>query len=107
MSLLHNPPFKVRDIEQEMQIKKLNEQCERESKQRMKSAMEQGEKLAGGSEWMHKSSGKLYKIVCVTNLTATKPEFQPQVVYEDEEFSIWSRPLSEWESKFKYIRPVG
>lgn len=72
----------------------------------MQNVIKEAEKLSEGSEWMHKQSGKLYKIVCVTNLMATKPGFQPQVVYEDEEFTIWSRPLSEWEAKFKYIKPA-
>lgn len=72
----------------------------------MQAVIKEAEKLSEGSEWVHKSSGNLYKIVCVTNLMATKPDFQPQVVYEDEELIIWSRPLCEWESKFKYIKPA-
>lgn len=107
MSCVYRPPFQLHDAEGKVQLEKLYSELDREQKQSMQEAIKKGDTLSEGSEWMHKSSGKLYKIVCVTNLMASNPDFQPQVVYEDEDFSIWSRTLSEWESKFKYMRPAG
>lgn len=60
--------------------------------------------VTDSSKWQHKKSGKVYNVICVTNLFATKPDFVQQVVYQDEEMVIWSRPLSEWEDKFSFIK---
>ena len=62
--------------------------------------------IAEGSVWRHTESGDLYKIICVTNLMATNTNFVQQVVYECENHNVWSRPLSEWESKFSFIKPA-
>jgi len=73
---------------------------------KIQKAFNEAEKLSQGSMWQHKKSGKLYTITCITNLMAAKPDFVQQVVYEDEDMQIWSRPLSEWNDKFTFIKPA-
>lgn len=62
-----------------------------------------GEKCpAYSSEWRHVRTGGIYRVATVTNLhgDADRPEQSPMVVYLDEDNRVWSRPLTEWHSRF-------
>lgn len=57
--------------------------------------------------WRHRKSGNIYKVLMVTNTAATKPGYEPTVVYTSEPdelersgHDIWSRPVSEWHASF-------
>jgi len=54
-----------------------------------------------GSLWQHRISGKCYKVICTSNTNATRQNWIPTVVYEDEFDNIWSRPISEFLERMK------
>lgn len=56
-----------------------------------------------GQIWKHKESGSEYVIKTVTNLHATKPGWDRQVVYFDDLSHDWSRPLIEFVDKFERV----
>ena len=53
-----------------------------------------------GSRWEH-HNGKIYRVLCLTNVNSDRAEFPPTVVYEDNNRRRWTRPLSEWHRSFK------
>lgn len=53
-----------------------------------------------GSKWKHKS-GKIYEVVTVSNLKATKSDYPITVVYKDDNEDIWSRTLEKWQEMEK------
>lgn len=51
------------------------------------------------SYWKHNESNKIYRIIFVTNIEATKKNFVLTIVYEDEHHKLWSRPATERDVK--------
>lgn len=49
---------------------------------------------------IHKKSKDVYMILCITNLSATKPSWVRTVVYKDEIGNIWSRSMHEFKDRF-------
>lgn len=52
-----------------------------------------------GAVWEHKSSGKLYLVVTITNLDADAgkvQQFPPTVVYVGQNGKVWSRPYTDF-----------
>lgn len=37
--------------------------------------------ISVGSEWVHRGSGGVYRVLAITNLEAHKPDYEPTVVY--------------------------
>jgi hypothetical protein len=60
------------------------------------------EDLIPWSQWRHHRGG-LYRIVCLSNLEATKPEFVKTVTYECADGVKWSRPISEFLENFRMV----
>ena len=55
------------------------------------------------SLWEH-SKGQTYRVVSLTNMTATDVRYPKTVVYENTETGeLWSRPLSEWHTSMTLI----
>lgn len=46
-------------------------------------------------------SGKLYTLIAVSNLGATRDGWEQQAVYVDENNVVWTRPLKEFEEKMQ------
>ena len=55
------------------------------------------------SKWQH-TSGKIYRVLLLTNLSATKEDYPVTVVYEDPNGDIWSRPLTNWHSSMTEVK---
>lgn len=55
------------------------------------------------SKWKH-TSGKIYRVLMLTNLSATKEDYPITVVYEDQSGEIWSRPLSKWHASMIEVK---
>lgn len=56
------------------------------------------------STWQH-TNGNLYKVVCISNLDATRQEEYPAtIVYKSSDNRIWSRPLSRWHASFTEVK---
>lgn len=48
------------------------------------------------SVWKH-SSGQIYKVAALTNMTSTREEYPPTVVYFNVDHDTWwSRPVADW-----------
>jgi hypothetical protein len=58
------------------------------------------------SIWRHKESKNEYIVMTVANLTATRADFKPTVVYRDMDNNVWARPLHEWHDKFEFVSNV-
>lgn len=58
---------------------------------------------ANNSKWKH-TSGKIYRVLMLTNLSATKEDYPITVVYEDSKGDIWSRPLSKWHDSMHEVK---
>lgn len=57
------------------------------------------------SIWRHKDSGDEYKVLVVTNVNCTNPNFQTSVTYVSlATGEPFSRPLVEWVTKFSLVR---
>lgn len=56
-------------------------------------------------KFIHKTSGKPYTLIQITNKAATRPYFVKQAVYLDADGNVWSRPLAEFEEKFIELTP--
>jgi hypothetical protein len=54
--------------------------------------------LKANKVYQHKS-GKLYTLLAVSNLEATKDGWGQQAVYIDEQYTVWTRPAKEFEEK--------
>jgi hypothetical protein len=52
--------------------------------------------------WQHIETGKVYRIVMLTNMQSTRADFPKTVVYTDDT-STWSRPLEDF---LKRTRPA-
>ena len=50
--------------------------------------------------YQHKS-GKLYTLIAISNLEATKEGWEKQAVYVDKDNVVWTRPLKEFEEKMQ------
>ena len=48
-----------------------------------------------GEQWQHKN-GLKYTVLFVTNTTVERPGHAPDVVYQGDHGSMWSRPLADW-----------
>lgn len=51
-------------------------------------------------KFIHKKSGKIYTLLCITNTTATKSGYDEVAVYMNENNEIFSRPIAEFVDKF-------
>lgn len=54
------------------------------------------------SKWQH-NNGNTYTVLLVTNLDMQTDEYPITVVYCDEKFNFWSRPLSRWHGSMTLI----
>lgn len=60
--------------------------------------------LQATQTFQHIKNKNNYILITVTNLTATKSEYVPTVVYKDvKTLEIWSRPLKEFLTNFTQI----
>ena len=55
-----------------------------------------------GSLWEHYNGNK-YKVILLTNKKSTSNKYVPQVVYENMDGDIWSRPVHDWHRSFMNI----
>ena len=53
--------------------------------------------------FIHKSTGRMYTLIHVTNQTASKEGWEPQAVYKSEWGEVYSRPLTEFLEKFSNV----
>lgn len=51
-------------------------------------------------KFIHKASGDVYTLLCITNTTATKSEYIEMAVYMNGKNEIFSRPMAEFVEKF-------
>lgn len=58
--------------------------------------------LTTGSLWRH-FGGQLFRIVCLSNLSAKNPDFVKTVTYIGENGVYWSRPISEFMDRFTKV----
>ena len=60
---------------------------------------------APGSIWKH-HSGRLYKVLFLTNTTGDGLKYPPSVVYEGYHPTppnLWSCPLDDWHRRMSYV----
>lgn len=53
-----------------------------------------------GQEYRHEN-GNIYKVLYITNTANHNEKYLPQVVYQGRNGNVWSRPLVDWDGKFK------
>lgn len=58
------------------------------------------------SEYRHKQSGELYLLHDIGNLNTDKEGWEPQAIYEDEQYRLWVRPWKEFREKFELVGEV-
>lgn len=51
-----------------------------------------------GDTYRH-DSGRIYTVITVANLDATRVGWKPQVVYRDEDGRVWARPISDFNQR--------
>ena len=55
-----------------------------------------------GEKYRHTTSGRIYWVITITNITSTRKEYPVTIVYENvDNGSLWSRPASDWWRSFK------
>lgn len=55
-----------------------------------------------GSTWLS-TKGKVYTVLMISNVRATRSDFPVTVVYQDTDGEIWSRPFGEWYERMTEI----
>lgn len=55
----------------------------------------------------HRVNGKLYDVVCIGNILATRPGWPVTVVYRDAEGAIWALCINEFLGKFEMIKEAA
>jgi hypothetical protein len=55
------------------------------------------------SFWKHKDTGRIYQVIVVSNLSATRAGWVKTVVYKDEYQKRWSRPMNEWHERYNQL----
>lgn len=53
------------------------------------------------SQWRHRRTGRLYRVLCVANAAATKSGWPVTVVYDDQDGHIWAKPVGEFTLAFE------
>jgi hypothetical protein len=56
--------------------------------------------------WQHIVTGKVYRILMLTNMQSTMDNFPPTVVYTDD-ISTWSRPIVDFLKRTKPLIKKG
>lgn len=60
---------------------------------------------SNGDVYSNKRSGEVYTVITVANMDATRPGWEPTVVYEDSMERVWSRPLAYFINRFDPVAP--
>lgn len=57
--------------------------------------------ITQGSIWEHRNGAK-YKVLHLANIGGGEG-YQPQVVYQGENWKVWVRPLSDWHRSMSLV----
>lgn len=52
-------------------------------------------------QYVHLKTGNLYTLLYVANEQATRPDWVVTAVYQDEDGVVWSRPISEFDTRYR------